>query len=379
MSGNTSDKKYFQELVVEYGHQIRDQFGDDKVFVFDSAYCTEDNMERTGNEIDWITRVPFTVKQAKELRDDLLLEFNPCQDLQDYATASVNTTFGGVEQRWIVVHSEGKLERDTKSLHKAIDKEKEGIDSSHSEKNKLQRQEFQSETDARKEIQKFASQLHYHGVTEYILREKKKRIDGKRGRLGKDTPYQVVYSTNISVGQDPSRIARHLLTEGRFIIATNLSSDEISDEEVLLAFKSQQNVERGFRFLKDPFFFARSIFLEKPERISSLAMLMGISLLIYNLCELKLREALLQSKQKFEDPTLKPTEKPTIRRVFQTFMGIHIHYTTWKGELVREVALNIKPWHIQVIKLMGEEYYERYKDGLYRKEKFVEAITSKHV
>jgi len=39
------------------------------------------------------------------------------------------------------------------------------------------------------------------------------------------------------------------------------------------------SVERGFRFLKDPLFFAHSLFLKKPERIMTLLMIMGLSLM----------------------------------------------------------------------------------------------------
>jgi len=39
------------------------------------------------------------------------------------------------------------------------------------------------------------------------------------------------------------------------------------------------SVERGFRFLKDPLFFAHSLFLKKPERIMALLMIMGLSLM----------------------------------------------------------------------------------------------------
>ena len=41
---------------------------------------------------------------------------------------------------------------------------------------------------------------------------------------------------------------------------------------MLSAYKAQNvSVERGFRFLKDPLFFASSLFLEKPQRIMALA------------------------------------------------------------------------------------------------------------
>ncbi|WP_223946184.1 hypothetical protein, partial [Aeromonas caviae] len=36
--------------------------------------------------------------------------------------------------------------------------------------------------------------------------------------------------------------------------------------------KAQQNVERGFRFLKSPEFLTSSLYLKKPERIEALLM-----------------------------------------------------------------------------------------------------------
>lgn len=54
-----------------------------------------------------------------------------------------------------------------------------------------------------------------------------------------------------------------MLRKGKFIVATNeLDSKKLSDEEALKAYKEQQHAERGFRFLKDPFFFADSMFLK---------------------------------------------------------------------------------------------------------------------
>lgn len=378
MSGNKTDNVYFRELVMEYGQQIKDQFGEDKIFVFDTAFLNEPNMENVGNEVPWISRVPFTIREAQELRDDPDIEFQSCkhEKLSDYKIWSKDVVFGGVEQRWIVVFSEGKYERDKKRLHKKIDADEEARASSHSLKNKLQRREFDSKEEADEAVKEYDTQLLYHQVDSYELTEKKKRTDGKRGRIGKNTPYKVVYQVILKVTRDPERIEQRLNTAGRFIVSTNLSVTELSDEDALVAYKDQQKVERGFRFLKDPYFFARSIFLEKPERISALAMLMGISLLVYNLCELKLRAAFARTDQVFQDPYLEQTANPTIRRVFKTFMGIYVQYTTWKGEIIRERLINLKPWHVQVLELMGKPYIARYENGMDDQLTYIEALRS---
>lgn len=84
------------------------------------------------------------------------------------------------------------------------------------------------------------------------------------------------------------------------------------------------SVERGFRFLKDPLFFADSLFLKKPERIMALMMIMGLALLIYALAERRLHLTLEKTNGKIPDQKGKPTATPTIRWVFQPFEGIDI-------------------------------------------------------
>ncbi len=82
---------------------------------------------------------------------------------------------------------------------------------------------------------------------------------------------------------------QELITEnqnscGRFILATNiLDTTELSASEILIIYKQQQSSERGFRFIKDPLFFADSLFVKNPERVETMMMLMGLCLLVYNL------------------------------------------------------------------------------------------------
>ena len=77
----------------------------------------------------------------------------------------------------------------------------------------------------------------------------------------------------------------------------------------------------GFRLLKDPPFFADSLFLKRPARIMTLMMIMVLALLVYSLAECKLRLALQQNAETIPDQKGRPTQNPTLRWVFQTFEG----------------------------------------------------------
>ncbi len=71
---------------------------------------------------------------------------------------------------------------------------------------------------------------------------------------------------------------------GRFVLATNrMDSQRFTSDDILQKYKEQQAPERGFAFLKDPLFFADSVFLKSPKRIETMAMLMGLCLLVYSI------------------------------------------------------------------------------------------------
>jgi len=120
------------------------------------------------------------------------------------------------------------------------------------------------------------------------------------------------------------------------------------------------SVERGFRFLKDPLFFAHSLFLKKPERLMALLMIMGLSLLIYSLAERKLRQALKDLSATVPDQRRKPTQRPTIRWIFQLFEGLDILLVKQNGDVWLRQLLNLRPAQEQVITLLGSQVQKCY-------------------
>jgi transposase len=89
-------------------------------------------------------------------------------------------------------------------------------------------------------------------------------------------------------------------------------------------YKEQQSAERGFRFLKDPLFFADSVFLKSPKRIETMGMLMGLCLMVYSLGQREVRRLLKEKKTGIKNQLGKLTQRPTLRWIFQCFQGIHL-------------------------------------------------------
>jgi transposase len=144
---------------------------------------------------------------------------------------------------------------------------------------------------------------------------------------------------------------------GKFILATNeMDSQNLSTASMLDNYTAQgTSVERGFRFLKDPLFFADSLFLKNPARIMALIMIMGLALLIFALGERQLRLALKQQNQTVPDQKRKPTQKPTLRWVFQMFEGLHVLSVIADGRVMTRKILNLRPVHLQILSLLGPQ------------------------
>ena len=181
------------------------------------------------------------------------------------------------------------------------------------------------------------------------------RYHDRPGRPQKaDIPKGYTYHPTATIVLDDKAVALQRNQAGRFILATNLLQNEDTDlpqqqnmgstqqqnqnlqqqdtdftpvqkwsnDMLLDEYKQQQSCERGFRFLKDPLFFASRVFVQ-TQRVAALAMIMGLCLLVYNLGQRQLRQALEQAQETIPDQKGKPTVKPTLRWVLQCFQSVH--------------------------------------------------------
>ena len=106
--------------------------------------------------------------------------------------------------------------------------------------------------------------------------------------------------------------------------SNQLDPNQLSDVELFQEYKQQSQVERGFRFIKDPWFMVDSIFLKNPKRIESLMMIMTLCLMVYNVGEHQLRESLDVQNDTLPNQLGKQVKKPTFRWIFQLMEGISV-------------------------------------------------------
>jgi transposase len=143
---------------------------------------------------------------------------------------------------------------------------------------------------------------------------------------------------------------------GLFIIATNQAEGKLTMDKMLSTYKSQQAVEKGFRFLKSPDFLTSSFYLKKPERIEALLMVMTTCLMVYSALEHKIRAELVAQDKTFPNMKYKPYQKPTARWVFQCFEGIILIYQTDSTQIV----VNMQERNHTIVNCLGHHYQQIY-------------------
>jgi len=349
-SGNKSDKKTIIETIQKLKSNL--SFKDKMYFVADSAFFSSENINLLGNSTLWITRVPSTVGEAKDLlnRD---LEMKSCSD-DRYIIFETDVNYGGIDQRWVVVDSREMHTRKVKTFDKRIDKE---FSLAQKSVKKLGNIAFACEADAIKSANRWMSENPHFILKNVTTSMISKRIDGKRGRPKNGELLEKGYLVSAEVDRNEEIIASERSRLGRFVLASN---DKTIDGELMLQYyKGQNAVERGFRFLKDKSFRVAEVYLKKEERIEALSMIMVLSLLIYSIAEWILRKRLKETGETVLNQLGKPTERPTLKWVFQTFRNINEAIVKLQGSIHREI-ININDEQMKVIKLFGqgcEKYY----------------------
>ncbi|MDQ7036533.1 MAG: IS1634 family transposase [Anaerolineae bacterium] len=353
LSGNVSDKTSMPEIAAVYLAQFSEE-EETPILVADAALYSADNI-RGLSENQWVSRVPATISQAKKLLAQTDVSQMTASERENYFYHEVESNYGDVEQRWLIVLSEARRQQELAQFERHISREHDKLSQ---QAKKLQREVFNCEADAQKALKQFTKQWKFHAV---IGDMSSNEHYAQVGRPKADSPKVCDWQIDLTFERDDAKIVQAQQPLGKYIIATNvLDKLELPAEELLSIYKEQNcSVERGFRFLKDPFFFASSFFSRNLLRIMALLMVMGLSLLIYALAEHHLRQQLLEKDQSIPDQKGKPTQNPTMRRVFQMFEGIHI-LNIETAQFRKRMVTNVQELHLQIATLLGKPILKFY-------------------
>jgi len=353
LSGNTADTRSFPDTIRAY----LAQFGEDEetpLLVADAALYTETTLTAIPDRTRWLTRVPGTLKAVKQLYHEIDVEAMQVAN-EDTRYAEFGSYYADVKQRWLLVLHEPSRQRQDTTLQKRIAKERQ---TAQKALQRLSNKDYGCEDAVCKAVDALKKKWHYHDATLTIRTETRYR---QPGRPTEHAPSDTVWCFDAELVEDEARIEATRRTHGKYVIATNdLDDTRLSAPQMLTIYKSQSSsVERGFRFLKDPLFFAHSLFLKKPSRIMALLMVMGLSLLVYALAEHHIRQQLAERDETLPDQTGKPTQRPTARRVFQMMEGVDV-LSIEQGGVQQRLILNLTDLRKQIVRLFGSHVRKLY-------------------
>jgi transposase len=357
LNGNSSDNTTFRKTVTEFRKGIRNNLQPIEYWIADSKFYTYDTINQVKDDTKWISRVPDNIEEAQMEIQDAAMSVEQLQPLGDdrYLYRTHESCYGNVNQRWLVIFSYEARKRSIETVRKAVEKEYSKIGRQSKKRGK---KGFYCDPDAQKSIHFYQKKLKYHTISiesmDVIAKYK------GRGRPSKNTEKQLLYCPHYHIESNKEKIELEINKKAIFIIATNeLDNDKLTDLEVFEHYKDQKKVEKGFRFLKDPLFFASSLFLKKPESIVALNMIMCLTLLIYSICERKLRMLLKTMGASINSQVRKPTQRPTLRWVFQIFEDVHLVRIGENGRWQIEVT-NLRDDAKIVLNVLGPNYKEMY-------------------
>ena len=348
--GNKSDKKTLIEMIKKTQKTVN--LDGHTIWIADSAMYTAENIRELGTETLWITHAPETINEIKVLQNSDI-EMTPGKDPR-YAFHVTELTHGGIPQRGVVVWSEEMQKRQEETFDKMIQSKTEVA---QKDLNKIASEPFVCIPDAENRLSEWRSEHPFHRLKDVKILSKSAKIEKKRGRPKKGEPLETRYFIDAKVELDIESVSRKRQKLGRFVLATNKL--DLDAETILANYKGQQKVEHGFRFLKDKSFHVAEIYLKKEERIESLAMIMVLTLLIYAFGEWLLRKKLSETGLSIQNQIKKQTQKPTMRWVFQIFMGV-THTVLIEGCRVVKTIVHLTQEQATILKLLGPECEKYY-------------------
>jgi transposase len=355
LDGNASDKVSLVAAVEALAEQLRADGEDEApIFVTDSGWYSAKNVTRLhAAGVRWISRVPDTSKEARaalQVADDVWQ-----QEGTLFWAAAPQAPAG---ERWVVVRTTQGEERARVTLQRQVEQARQNWEKQlwH-----LGNQRFACAPDAQAALaQQLKKRPEWLAVHSRLIAHPKQN---RPGRPRKDTtPDRSEWQVQATVAVEAQAVTRAVQRKASFLVATNvLDAAQLSVQELIQTYKEQHSVERGFSFLKDPLFLASSVFVKKPSRIVALSLVMVLCLLVYRLAEQRLREQLAATGQTVPNQLKQPTNRPTLRWMFQCFEGISlVGFTLPNGPPHWDIA-GLGTLHEQVAALLGAYCEKLYK------------------
>jgi transposase len=297
--------------------------------------------------------VPETSLQAKALVAEEPISWQGTQELR---WTEREVRLGERTERWILAQSAEGLQQQQAILQRRVEQERQRWSKRLRE---LEQRPFACEADALT-----ACTEAKKGVPPWLELALQAEVSApSAGRARPRTsvaPEQPVWRVQGTVDVNAAAVQAEVARKARFLVATNVPTTGKSAEEVLRLYKAQGGVERGFAFLKDPLFLASSVFVKKVERVMATGFVMVLCLLVYRLAEYRVRQRLAETGASVPDQLKKPTQRPTLRWLFQCSEGISLVLRVGDPPTSVEIT-GLADLHRLILQLLGPVYQHLYE------------------
>ena len=152
--GNQVDSEVFGSLMRRFSQQ----WTFDGIHIADAALYTVNNLEHmTG--LQWVSRVPLSIKAASQLLDEIELESFVPSDRDGYSVSMVGNQYAQVNQHWVVVRSQQRTQSDLRAIERKVEKAQRQAQSALK---KLQAKSFACPRLAQAAVEQCNQTLKYH-------------------------------------------------------------------------------------------------------------------------------------------------------------------------------------------------------------------------
>lgn len=363
-AGNKADIAIFEERLKILKKQFIETKNEDllpKFIVGDCKFYNEETLKNCQTDsIDWITRVPDNVKEVKDCLKQSAQNDKWIRYIYDNEKQIMYQTFDiekyGIKQRFIVVKTDESKKRSEKIEERRYEKEKKSLDALS---RKFEKEKFSCQADLNSSIQKQFLNLVYFSLKSFSTNEDNKYQ--KKGRPTPDSAPIKTYTAKDIIFEEKQDIKKQRIDENSCFIIGTTDFASTPEEIIKIYRKDQQGVERSFRFLKDPSYFADAFFLKSPKRIEALLCVMTISLLLYALLQRRIRLNLKAEKKFIPDQKKKPYQRPTMRWVNMNFEGVDVT-KVYAENGIKYYFHRVDDFVKTVLEVLGPSYQIRYSE-----------------
>lgn len=374
--GNASDKTINHRFLGEIsGHmQIHGIDEDAFIYIADSAMVTEANLEQVGERTRFITRLPATYNEHERVilsaieadcwKDIGTIAQTPATTHRPGASYRVHegsVTLYGKDYRAVVVHSSVHDQRRLKRLERELSASRNAMD-------RLAKAAEKRVFFCRPDAEAAATEARAHTAAYHRLDVRvEERPRYGRGRPKKNAPRIPVateYVLDTEIVEQHEAIAKRRQLAGCFVLLSNLPGEdesEYSAEKILRTYKEQHGIERNFSFLKDDQI-VNALFLERPERIEALGLILLVSLLIWRLIEQVMRTELDARQATVAGWDNKPTARPTAYMMTWKFKGVLILCIGTRRQLAKPLN-NTQLAFLQALQVPVSCFTQHPRDG----------------